>query len=229
MASGPGGARSGTDRGRSTRSGTGPLTPRGQGKRARIIEAAGELLAERGYAGTTLADIAEAAGTYAGSLYYHFANREELAVEVLVGGAQAALDHTRSVVEALPADTSARRRLEAAIEAHVEFILARSPAALASARAIGQLPPAVAEPMAEVHRAYGRLFAELFEAAAAEGSIHPTVDLSAARMLVFGAANFTAEWFDPDGSASAEELGRLISRLAFEGFGTGPRRRGRPA
>ena len=202
-----------------------PVTARGADKRARILEAAGELLAARGYAGTTLADIAEAADTYAGSLYYHFESREALAIEVLRVGAETAMAHTQSVIDALPEGATARRRLEAAIRAHVEFLLDRSPAALASARTVGQLPLAVAEPLAVVHRAYGRLFSELFEAAAAEGSIDQSVDLSSARMLVLGAANWTAEWFRPDGSSSAEEIAQLLCRLTFDGLGTGRRAR----
>ncbi|MEL6981906.1 MAG: helix-turn-helix domain-containing protein, partial [Actinomycetota bacterium] len=91
-----------------------PVTARGADKRARILDAAGELLAARGYAGTTLADIAEAADTYAGSLYYHFESREQLAIEVLRVGAEEAMAHTRAVVETLPEGASGRQRLEAA-------------------------------------------------------------------------------------------------------------------
>ncbi len=203
-----------------------PLTARGEDKRARIIEVAGELLARQGYNGTTLADIAEAAGTYAGSLYYHFDSREQLAEVVLTGGTRAAMQHTREAVEALADTASARQRLETAIVAHVEFMLERSPAALAGARAIGQLPPAVEEPLATLFRAYGRFFAELFEAAAAEGAIDPTVDLSAARLLVVGAANWAAEWFHVGGTSTAEDIGALLCRMVFDGLGTGP---GHPA
>lgn len=201
-----------------------PVTSRGEDKRRRILEAAGELLATRGYAGTSLADIATAAGTYAGSLYYHFDSREQLAEEVLTSGTRAAMQHTREAVDALPAGASARRRLETAITAHVAFILERSPAALAGARAVGQLPPPLAEPLHALFREYGDYFAELFEAAAAEGAIDPTVDLRAARMLVVGAANWTAEWFRPDGPSSAEDVGQLLCRLIFDGIGTGRRR-----
>jgi AcrR family transcriptional regulator len=179
------------------------------------------LLAARGYAGTRLADIAEAADTYAGSLYYHFESREQLAIEVLGVGAEQAMAHTRAVVDALPEGATARRRLEAAIRAHVEFLLDRSPAALASARTVGQLPLAVAEPLAVVHREYGELFSELFEAAAAAGSIDQSVDLSAARMLVLGAANWTAEWFKPGGSSTAEQVAQLLCQLTFDGLGPG--------
>jgi len=202
-----------------------PVTSRGEEKRKRILEVAGELLAVKGYAGTSLTDIAEAAGTYAGSLYYYFDSREHLAEEVLTGGVRAAMQHVVDALDALPTDASARRRLETAITAHVAFSLERSPASLASGRAIGQLPPAVAKPLNDSFRAYGALFAELFEAASAEGAIDPDVDLSAARMLVVGAANWTAEWFKADGSSTAEEVGLLLCRIAFDGLGPARPRR----
>jgi AcrR family transcriptional regulator len=195
------------------------LTSKGEEKRALILQVAAELLARQGYAGTTLADIATAAGTYPGSLYYHFESREQLVEVVLTAGARAAMDHTGAAVAALPEGATARQQLEAAITAHVQFILERSPSALAGARAVGQLPATVDAPLQEVFREYGRLFASLFDAAVAEGSIDASVDVSVARMLVVGAANWTAEWFDPRGTSSAEEVGALLCRLVFDGIG----------
>ncbi len=184
----------------------------------------GELLAARGYAGTSMEEIAQAAGTRAGSLYYHFDSREQLVEEVLLSGARAAMNHTRSAVDALSPDATARQRLETAIVAHVAFILERSPAALASSRAVGQLPMSLAEPLHALFREYGAYFAGLFQAAVDEGSLDDTVDLSAARMLVVGAANWTAEWFDSGGAATPDEVGELLCRLLFDGIGTGRRR-----
>ena len=48
-------------------------------KREQILDAAAKVLARRGYAATTLAEIAEEVGSAgAGSLYYHFDSREQL-------------------------------------------------------------------------------------------------------------------------------------------------------
>lgn len=44
---------------------------------------AAQLFEVSGYAATTMADIAKAAGVLPGSLYYHFASKEEIAVEIL--------------------------------------------------------------------------------------------------------------------------------------------------
>ncbi|MEU4526395.1 helix-turn-helix domain-containing protein [Amycolatopsis sp. NPDC024027] len=46
--------------------------------RARILEVAQELFTERGYAGTSIADIARELGTSKAALYYHFSSKEQL-------------------------------------------------------------------------------------------------------------------------------------------------------
>jgi AcrR family transcriptional regulator len=51
--------------------------------RARILEAAQELFVERGYAGTSIADIAGKLGTSKATLYYHF-NSKELILGALI-------------------------------------------------------------------------------------------------------------------------------------------------
>ena len=54
--------------------------------RTRILDEAARLFLARGYAETTLRDIADAAGVKAGSIYYHFDSKEELLGEVLDTG-----------------------------------------------------------------------------------------------------------------------------------------------
>ena len=51
--------------------------------RARVLEAAATLFAERGFHGTTARDIAERAGVNLASAHYHFGSKDELYLEVL--------------------------------------------------------------------------------------------------------------------------------------------------
>ena len=51
-------------------------------KREKIIAAAGQLFGEKGYHNTTTAEIAEAAGVAAGTIYIYFTSKEELLVAV---------------------------------------------------------------------------------------------------------------------------------------------------
>jgi AcrR family transcriptional regulator len=50
--------------------------------RERVMEAAAELFAERGFRGTTMRAIAESAGTNLASAHYHFGSKEKLYLEV---------------------------------------------------------------------------------------------------------------------------------------------------
>src|SRR5262245_13720798 len=54
----------------------------GDDTRERVMEAAGELFAERGFRGTTMRAIAETAGTNLASAHYHFGSKEKLYLDV---------------------------------------------------------------------------------------------------------------------------------------------------
>jgi len=62
------------------------LTRRGEATAERILDAAEALFAERGFAGTTLRDVAGAVGIRIPSLYNHFASKEALYSAVLERG-----------------------------------------------------------------------------------------------------------------------------------------------
>jgi AcrR family transcriptional regulator len=51
--------------------------------RTRILEAAGEVFAKRGYSATSTSDIVDAAGVSRGTFYLHFKNKAEVLVEVV--------------------------------------------------------------------------------------------------------------------------------------------------
>src|SRR5262245_4148107 len=56
-----------------------------EARRAQIVASAIEVIAEVGFARASLARIAEHAGISKGVISYHFAGKEELMVEVVVG------------------------------------------------------------------------------------------------------------------------------------------------
>jgi AcrR family transcriptional regulator len=55
-----------------------PVTARGEGTRARIVDAAMRLFEERGYEKTTMRAVAGEAGVSLGNAYYYFGSKEEL-------------------------------------------------------------------------------------------------------------------------------------------------------
>jgi AcrR family transcriptional regulator len=195
------------------------LTSRGELKRQRILDAAAKVLARRGYAGTQLSEIAEECGTQPGSLYYHFASREELIEEVLRQGVALSFARTRAVVDALPGDRSALQRLEAALRAHLKFQLVESDYARAAVRSIGQYPEDMWDRINAKFRAYGRFFDGLIAESVKAKQLAADVDRSALRMLILGAANWASEWYRRDGTSTVEEIADLLIRLLRRGVG----------
>jgi AcrR family transcriptional regulator len=195
-------------------------TSRGAVKRERILDAAARVLARRGYAATTLAEIAGEVGSAgAGSLYYHFDSREELIEELLRRGVRVAFEQSRRAVAALPASASPLERLEAAIRAQLRAVLVESDYARASGRSTGQVPAEMWGRINADFRRYGRFYDQLIAAAIDAGEIDRGVDPSALRMLLMGAINWAPEWYRESGTSTVDEVADLLVRLLAEGVG----------
>lgn len=94
--------------------------------RARIIDTAAELFAERGYAGTSMRDLAEKLGVTPAALYYHFPSKADILKELV----EEPIANIRAVLEQQRDLTTADARTE--FVSDVLFALAQcSPAAVA--------------------------------------------------------------------------------------------------
>ncbi len=60
-----------------------PLTPKGMATRARIVDAAAELMFERGVSGTSIEDVQSKAGVSASQLYHYFRDKRALVRAVI--------------------------------------------------------------------------------------------------------------------------------------------------
>jgi AcrR family transcriptional regulator len=90
-----------------------------EARRTQIVACAIEVIAERGYANTSLANIAERAGTSKGVILYHFAGKDELIEQVV---AEVFAVATAELVPKLQTQTTARGQLRTYIEARVGFL-----------------------------------------------------------------------------------------------------------
>lgn len=187
----------------------------GELTRARVLQAAGTVLAARGYAGTTLKEVAEIAGTKAGSLYYYFSSREELIRELMQRGISETVEHVEVAVSALPDSATSRDRLLAAVQAYVRHVLTESAIARASIRTLGQAPPEVEGPAIEMHREFGRFLHVLIQDAQADGYLAASLDVRVHRLLLAGAVNWSTAWFREDGPSTVDEIAALAGRLAL--------------
>jgi TetR/AcrR family transcriptional regulator, cholesterol catabolism regulator len=165
--------------------------------RRRILNAAAHILSVKGYAGTRLSDVAEYAELQAPAIYYYFASRDDLIEEVMYAGIADMRTHLQGALDALPSDASPMDKILAAVEAHLRHELELSDYASASIRNAGQIPERLRARQLKEEAAYGRIWRRLFDEARADGELRGDLDARHAQLLVLGALNWAAEWFDP--------------------------------
>jgi AcrR family transcriptional regulator len=183
-----------------------------------ILEAAARIFRRDGYAAARLTDIAAEVGMKAGSLYYHFGSREALVEEVMAVGTRRTHQAVKEALAALPRESSALARLEAAIRRHLVMVLAQEDIASATIKLIWQAPQAVRHTVLVEQRAYGDLWRDLLREAAAAGAIRDDVDLSVVRMAIMGALNWAADWYSPAGRRTPEEVARDMAAMFLAGL-----------
>lgn len=101
------------------------LSSRGRQKsdrRSQLLAAAEQLIAERGFPAVRIEDIGAAAGVSGPAIYRHFAGKEALLVELLVGISTRLLAGAQSVLAQSPDPAAA---LDGLIDFHLDFALRR--------------------------------------------------------------------------------------------------------
>ena len=172
--------------------------PAPSGARRQILDAAAYLLKHRGYEAATTRAIATAVGIKGGSIYHHFPSKDAIVGEVVNEGVRVVYNAVEKAIGALPANAKPRRRLEAAIKAHLLSSLEHSNYTSASIRSFVFLPESVRQGCRIERRRYealwGKLVGELYEA----GLIDPDISPESVRLLLLGALNWAGEWYRPD-------------------------------
>lgn len=128
--------------------------------RAQILDAAAALFAEKGFAATTTRAIAARVGIRQASLYYHFAGKDELLIELLTSSVRPSLQVVHRLEAMVPARATAAAALHALAVVDVETLL-QTPHNIGTL----YLLPEVADPRYdafrrerhELQRTYGRL------------------------------------------------------------------------
>jgi TetR/AcrR family transcriptional regulator, cholesterol catabolism regulator len=76
--------------------------PRADNRLPQILDAAARLFRAQGFQGTSVRDIVRAVDMLPGSLYYHFATKEDLLAEVYAEGVRRISARVRAAVERSP-------------------------------------------------------------------------------------------------------------------------------
>jgi AcrR family transcriptional regulator len=178
-----------------------------------LLDVAVRVFLERGYDGSSLDQVARAAGITKASIYYHARGKEEL----LLRGAGRAFDALLAVLQEPEASGGAALdRLKHVVRRTIEITMTMTPEVALLLRVRGNTR--AEKRILERRREFDHLIAELVEAAQKEKSIRDDLDPRLATRLLFGMLNSISEWFRKEGAMGAPELADAVFKLAFQGL-----------
>lgn len=163
-------------------------TPRGK-----LLSAAARLFREQGYERTTVRDIAARVGIQSGSLFHHFASKEEILKAVMIDVIRF---NTERLRKAVAGTTTTRERLRALIDGELQSIVGDTGEAMAVLVYSWEgLSPASQKEVLALRAVYEALWLDVLTQAKQEGLIE--VDPFVLRRLLTGAISWSGTWFDP--------------------------------
>lgn len=168
-----------------------------------VLEAAAREFRERGYAATSVREIARAAGILPGSLHYRYPTKEDILSALMKRATDRLIEE---VLTAATAGSDPLERLRLAIVAHLRILLSKEDSIYVLLYDWRSLSRTAVRAIDKHRRRYEELADQLIADAAAFAKVRPGVDLFLVRQLGFGAANWAAQWFDPDGPYTPEQV-----------------------
>ena len=164
-------------------------------RRQALISAAAQLFKRQGYDATSTREIAALVGMQSGSPFYHFGNKQDLLLAVMVEGMQQAIARQHAACTHTTAD-SARECLRQLIRHHFDVLLGPDsdfiPVMLYEWRS---LAPEQRKAITELKDDYEAAWIPVLQALHDTGQLQAPVGL--ARLMIFGALNWSVQWYEP--------------------------------
>jgi TetR/AcrR family transcriptional regulator, cholesterol catabolism regulator len=180
--------------------------------REELTRQAARLFAERGYHGTSLADLAAAVGVRKPSLYAHFASKHELLYETMRTGAQA----FHAALDAIPEAAPAGERIRLVLRNHLRVVAEQLDVATVFIREWRYLEGARHEEILAERRRYAERVREIFREGRELGQLRTDLDDSAATLLLLSAANWAYTWLKP--GRDTDELADRFHAVLMDGM-----------
>jgi len=171
-------------------------------RRQQIEDAASALFRERGYAATSIRDIAQALHIQGPSLYAHVASKEDVLWSIVM---RAADRFNSEVGPRASRDQAASERLRDMIRGHVAVVTSSQKDAAVFLHEWRFLSAERRVDIAQRRDAYEALFRNVIAEGTTMGDFR-RVDARLTAMAILSALNGIATWYRPDGPLSADQI-----------------------
>ncbi|ULE35140.1 TetR family transcriptional regulator KstR2 [Mycobacterium sp. IDR2000157661] len=195
---------------------TSPAASQPISRRDELLELAAAMFAERGLRATTVRDIADSAGILSGSLYHHFASKEEMVDEVLRGFLDWLFGRYQQIVDTEPNPLERLKGLfmasfEAIEHRHSQVVIYQDEAK----RLSGHERFSYVEERNQQQR---KMWLDLLNRGIEEGYFRPDIDVDLVYRFIRDTTWVSVRWYQPGGPLTAEEVGRQYLSIVLGGI-----------
>jgi AcrR family transcriptional regulator len=182
--------------------------------RDKVLAAAVQLFAEYGYHASTMRDIARIAGIQAASIYYHYASKQALLVEIMEAHMRqlnANLEHIVSKQDTV------QKRLFEAISNHIRLHTTYKSEFFIIDTEIRALKGENRGKVLALRDQYEDLFQKLLRDGMEEGVLRQT-DVKVSSYAIIAMCTEVAQWFRPSGRLSVQQVIEIYNQMVTEGL-----------
>jgi AcrR family transcriptional regulator len=184
----------------------------------RVQDAALRLFAERGYHGTGIRQLADAAGLSSASLYHYMGTKEELLVAIMRGSLTQLLDAAEDAATARDPE----ERLVALVELHVRTHASAPERTRVVDDEVNALSPEARAEVVDLRDRYETLWQTTLDDGA-EGGAFRVRSTPVVRRALLEMCSGVARWWAPGGDLDLDALAAEYAALALRLVGVSPR------
>ena len=185
-------------------------TPKRRNRKDDVVRAAVDVFWRKGYAGSSVQDVADSVGVLKGSLYYYIQSKEDLLFQIV----QDVHEQSRSILdEVVELDVGPLERLRSYIERHVAWYLQNVEEVTVYFRDWRYLTGERLEQAIANRHSYEGIIRDLIVQAQDHGDVDPGVDPKYASFYVLAAVNHVPDWYRRGGRDTPARIAAIYADL----------------
>jgi AcrR family transcriptional regulator len=185
-------------------------------RRDELLELAATMFADRGLRATTVRDIADGAGILSGSLYHHFASKEEMVDELLRGFLDWLFTRYREIMDA---EANPLERLKGLFMASFEAIEHRHAQVVIyqdEAQRLSSQPRF--SYIEDMNRRQRKMWVEVINQGIDGGYFRPDLNVDLIYRFIRDTTWVSVRWYSPGGPLTAQQVGQQYLAIVLGGI-----------
>ncbi|MBM3178380.1 MAG: TetR family transcriptional regulator [Bacteroidetes bacterium] len=184
-------------------------------RKEQVIRKAAELFREKGYAASSMRDLAQKLGIEAASLYSHIKSKEEILQNLCF---DMAAEFRKSLDEVEKLNISAAEKLSKGITGHIQVMAKDLTASAVFMNEHRHLSQPWLREFLLLRINYINRFKAIIEAGVRAGEFKAEIDRKLAVMTLFSSLNWMPLWYDPSSAIDPNELGKQLADMLVNGL-----------